>query len=305
MIPRLLNKTADGGVLVLDGGTGSELGRRGVRLDPDAWSAPATLTDFETLVGIHADFIDAGADIVTTNTFAASRFVLAAAGLEARATELVRRAVEAARLARERCGRDVAIAGSMSCLPPAFDTHRYPDERAERSAYAELAETLAAAGVDALLLEMMQETRHAPLACEAAHAVGLPVWLGVSCRRDPGGTLVGFDSPSVPLATCLETLLPWAPAAVAVMHSPLDALVPALAAVRQRWAGLLGAYPEIGDAASGTAAVTPEDLVREARAWLEAGARLLGGCCATTPAHVRALAARYGNGIGATCLGTS
>jgi homocysteine S-methyltransferase len=278
---------ASGGTLLLDGGTGTELRRRGMALSDAAWSGLASLTHYDLLVAIHADYIAAGADVVTANTFATTRFVLDAAGHGNEFAAINARAVAAAREARDRSGRTVAIAGSLSCLPPCFDAHAYPDERAESAAYLELAETLAEAGVDLLILEMMQETRHAPLACAAARAVGLPWWLGVSCRPGAGGELVGFDFPLVPLATCLDALLPLEPVAIAVMHSPLTAVVPALTTMRTRWDGPLGAYPEIGDGRGPTLA--SGDFVAEAREWLAAGARIVGGCCGTTAEHIRAL----------------
>jgi homocysteine S-methyltransferase len=297
---------ADGGTLLLDGGTGSELRRRGVVLDPAVWSARAALTHYELLRAIHLDYVDAGADVITTNTFATTRFVLAAAGLADELVTINARAVAAAREARAASGREVAIAGSISCLPPRFDVHCYPDERSEADAYRELAETLAEAGVDLLLLEMLQETRHAPLACAAAQSVGLPYWLGVSCRLGASGTLVGFDFPLVPLSSCLAALLPFAPDAVAVMHSPVSAVAPALAAIREQWPGPLGAYPEVGDAkADAACSVSPADFAEHARGWLAAGARIIGGCCGTSPEHVRALAGLHaGNGIGPTSFGT-
>jgi homocysteine S-methyltransferase len=279
---------AHGGTLLIDGGTGTELRRRGMSLDATTWSALAPLSHYEVLRAIHADYIAAGAQVITTNTFATTRFVLAAAGCGDELEAINAKAVAAAREARDESGHDVAIAGSISCLPPRFDVHAYPDERVERAAYRELAAMLAEAGVDLLVLEMMQETRHAPLACEAARAVGLPFWLGVSSRAGAGGTLVGFDFPLVPLSACLEALLPFAPAAVAVMHSPLSAIVPALHEIRAQWAGPVGAYPEIGD---GTAhSVSPAELVAHAREWLAAGAQVIGGCCGTSPEHIRALA---------------
>jgi homocysteine S-methyltransferase len=276
-----------GGTLLLDGGTGSELRRRGMGLDAATWSALAPLTHYGLLRSIHADYIAAGADVVTTNTFATSRFVLEAAGRGGDFEAINERAVAAAREARDASGRDVAIAGSISCLPPRFDVHAYPDERAESAAYLELAETLAEAGADLLLLEMMQETRHAPLACAAASAVGLPVWLGVSCRAGAGGTLVGFDFPLVPLAATLDALLPFAPHAVTVMHSPVAAVPAALRELRARWRGPLGAYPELD-----AALVTPAALAAQAEDWIAAEARIVGGCCGTTPEHIRALSLR-------------
>jgi homocysteine S-methyltransferase len=279
-----------GGTLVLDGGTGTELRRRGMALSDTTWSALASRTHYGLLRAIHADFIGAGADVITTNTFATTRFVLEAAGRAEDFALINSRAVAAAREARDSSGREVAIAGSISCLPPRFDVHAYPDERTESSAYRELAETLAEAGVDFLLLEMMQETRHAPLACEAARSVGLPFWIGMSCRAGPGDALVGFDFPLVPLTACLPALLRLQPAVVAVMHTPIATIEPALHAVRAQWAGALGAYPELGDGMA-PSAVTPAQLAVEARRWHAAGARAIGGCCGTTPEHIRAVAA--------------
>jgi homocysteine S-methyltransferase len=281
---------ARGATLVLDGGTGSELRRRGVPLDPVAWSALAPLTHYALLREIHADYIAAGADVVTTSTFATTRFLLEAAGHGDDFAAVNARAVAAAREARAASGREVAIAGSISCLPPGFDVHAYPDERTESAAYRELAETLAEAGADLLLLEMMQETRHAPLACEAARGVGLPFWIGVSCRVGAGGALVGFDFPLVPLSTTLDALLPFAPDAIAVMHTPIAAVAPALREIGARSSGPLGAYPEIGDGSTPMEAVSPAELAAHARAWAEAGAGIIGGCCGTRPAHIRALA---------------
>jgi homocysteine S-methyltransferase len=283
---------ARGETLILDGGTGTELRRRGMALGRETWSALASVTQLDLLRAIHTDYAAAGADVITTNTFATTRFVLEAAGHGDDFALLNTRAVAAAREAREAAGREVAIAGSISCLPPRFDVHAYPDERTERAAYVELAETLAEAGVDLLALEMLQETRHAPLACEAAGAVGLPVWLGVSCRLGAGGTLVGYDFPLVPLGECLDALLTFVPAAVNVMHSPIAAVELALREVRARWPGPFGAYPEIGDGTPHLPhSVTPEALAARACGWIASGAQIVGGCCGTTPEHIRALAA--------------
>lgn len=278
-----------GRCLLIDGGTGSELRRRGVRLDPVAWSGPAALVHFDTLVDIHTDYIDAGADVVTTNTFATTRFVLEAAGLGAGFAAINRASVEAAQRARERTGRDVLIAGSISCFPPGFDVAGYPPPDEERAAYAELATLLAELGVDLLALEMMEDGVHARRACEAVQATGLPFWLGVSARRRPDGTLAAYDFPDTALDGVLDALVGFGPDVVNVMHTPPDDVAPALAAVRARWNGPIGAYPEIAE--RGTAPLEPGELAARAEAWLRAGARVLGGCCGTEPRHVRALRA--------------
>lgn len=307
------DRLASGHVLLLDGGTGSELRRRGYALDPVAWSAPAALTDFELLHSIQSDYIAAGADVISTNTFAATRFVLEAAALGERTAEVVERAVAAAREARAASGRDVAIAGSMSCLPPRGDPRAYPDARTESAAYRELAEQLAGEGVDLIALEMLEDTEHSARACEAARDTGLPVWLGVSCRLSDEGALVAFDFPETPLARVLDALLPFAPDAVNVMHSPPGAVAPSLRAIRARSPGVVGAYPELEDGLTGFASaraavpgdgsprdrratLSPTELAALASSWIGAGARIVGGCCGATPDHVRALRAALDTG---------
>ena len=304
-------RLAAGRALLVDGGLGSELRRRGFALDARAWSAPAALTDFGLLRSIHSDYIAAGAEVISTNTFAAARFVLDAAGLGERTEEVVRRTVAAAREARDASGRDVAIAGSMSCLPPSFDPHRYPPASKESDAYRELAELLAMEGVDLIELEMLEDTEHAARACAAVRATGLPIWLGVSCRLSDDGALVAFDYPETPLGRVLDALLPYAPDAVNVMHSPPGAVAPALRAIGARSRGVVGAYPELeggvtgfateraatpGDASpvgarARRATLSPTELAAFASYWIGAGARIVGGCCGATPSHVRALRA--------------
>ena len=280
-----------GGVLLLDGGTGSELRRRGVALDANVWSALASLEHFHTLRAIHADYVAAGADVITTNTFATSRFVLAAADRGEQFADINGRALAAAFEARDASGRDVAIAGSMSCLPPRFDPSAYPSTRDECAAYLELADLLASAGVDLLVLEMLEDVEHARAVCEAARATGLPLWLGVSCRIRGDGTLAAFDFPETPFTDVLDAILPFEPDAVNVMHSPPDAIQPALREVRERFDGTIGAYPELDDPATHAEPLDPDELAGLALDWLRAGARIVGGCCGATPDHVRALRA--------------
>jgi S-methylmethionine-dependent homocysteine/selenocysteine methylase len=283
----------DGRPLLMDGATGTELRRRGFAMRPDAWSALAAVTHYDLLRSIHLEHIDAGADVITANTFATVRFVLEAAGFGADFETINRRSLQAAKEARDLAGRDVVVAASLSCLPPRFDPDGYPDRATERSAYIELAELFAAEGADLIVLEMLQDTEHAPLACSAAREVGLPFWLGLSCRQS-GAELVAFDSPSVRLADCLDALLPFAPGVVNIMHSPRAAVIPALALVRERWDGLLGAYPALpgsGSIEDGVGEPTsPRDFATLASQWVAHGARVIGGCCGTTPAYIRALA---------------
>jgi S-methylmethionine-dependent homocysteine/selenocysteine methylase len=291
-----LDKLALGRTLLIDGGTGTELERRGVPVDPIIWMAAAAVTHFDVLVCVHEDFIAAGADIITANTFATNRFVLEAGGWGQRFRDLNERAVAAAQQAVAAANRPVAVAGSMSCLPPAFDTANYPARLAATRAYREHANCLADLGVDLIVLEMLQDTHHAVWALEAALATGLPVWAGISCRPSASGdALVGFDTEDVTFQACLEAIALRSPAMINIMHSPCSAIDRAIATLEHYWHGPFGVYPEVGsfDAVrrKRTSLIAPEELAAHADRWRRQGACLLGGCCGARPEHIATIAA--------------
>lgn len=285
---------AAGRKLVIDGGTGAELQRRGVPMDPVSWYAHAAITHLPELVSVHSDFIDAGARVITANTFATHRYVLRAAGHEEDAARATAASVAAAERARAESGEDVAIAGSMSCMPAGIFTAHYPDDDTARAAYIEHAQALADLNVDLIALEMIQDPQHGRWALEAAMSTGLPVWLGLSCTKAPSGELVCFDRREIRLEVMLESLLDYEPALVSIMHSPVGAVAAAIEAVQRYWSGPVGVYPEIGifDRAHECRVdrITPAQLAVEARDWFRQGVVVVGGCCGATPAHIRELA---------------
>lgn len=290
------DRTGEHRVRLLDGGTGSELRKRGVPLSRGCWSAAASLTHPEILGAIHRDYILAGADIITANTFATSRFALAAAGLDQHFDEINFAAIGIAREAAAGSGRELTVAASLSCFPPGFDTNAYPDPDIEFDAYRELCSLFREAGADLLLLEMMQDTEHAARACRAASQSGLPYWIGISCRFDQDRQqLVSFDRADQRLTVIVEALVPFEPAGIAVMHSPLDAIGPALKEVRRLWSGPIGAYAEVtypeDPEIIRSVAISPEDYAHAASQWLDQDAVMLGGCCGTSPTHIKALRA--------------
>lgn len=156
------HRLKSGGTVILDGGTGTELQHRGVPMDPDAWCGPVALENANVLEAIHRDYIAAGADIITANTYASSRLMLGPAGLGDRVGDIVRTAVDAAHRAREAGGRnDVLIAGSLSHMSPMIggtgqhDLTRAPSLGEMAEAFEELAHLLRDSGCDLILLQMM------------------------------------------------------------------------------------------------------------------------------------------------------
>ena len=312
-------KLAAGEVIVLDGATGTEIARLRGEMNAAAWCAVANRTHPDTVRRVHESYLEAGADVIVTNTFATCRHVPGGAGLGDETVAINRRAVELAREARDRAAPDrtVAIAGSMSntvaWLPGTVgpDPAYLPSPEQEAANYREMADTLAEAGCDLLVMEMLMDIEHGTRVMEAALATGLPVWAGISTSRDPGGEMVGWDIAreeggrlpagyEPPAHEALETIVDvftaLEPQVAGIMHSTLESTTPGLDIHFERWSGPVMAYPEAtrSDSVShaARAVVEPEDFATHCRGWVESGVQIIGGCCGTTIRHIRAMVDR-------------
>lgn len=295
-----------GHVIILDGGTGTELERRGVPMNADAWCGAAALAHVDLLDAVHRDYIAAGARVVTANTFASSPLMLDAAGLGDRFDAINRAAVTAALRARDASKvADVLVAGSLSHMVPAgggswqSDPTRLPSERALRDSLFVLAELLRAAGCDLILLEMMHHPDRMAAAFDAAASTGLPVWAGFSARRGTDGAVLAFTRDAdIPFAETVAILADYEVAAAGVMHSASDVTGDALAILRANFGGPLMAYPDSGYFKMPhwqfEDVITPDDFRAFAADWIADGVQIIGGCCGLSPAHIAAIAPLQG-----------
>ncbi len=226
-------RLADGELVIIDGGMGSQLQAEGVPMDEVAWSARANLQRPDVVQRVHEEYIRVGAEVIIANTFAASRAALEHAGLGGQVAEANRNAVRAALQAREAAAtRPVAVAGSMSSFCPVAMDPTAPDAPLSSPVsedprfpgladFREQAGLLAEAGTDLIALEMIDGQGYGRAALQAAAETGLPVWLGISpARRDDGtlGTLPELgDGDS--FEDLLSALVGPALAAVTVMHA--------------------------------------------------------------------------------------
>jgi S-methylmethionine-dependent homocysteine/selenocysteine methylase len=297
-VASLLGERAGAGrVVVIDGGMGSELEARGVRMDDAAWSGAANLEQPDEVRAAHEDFIRAGAEVIITNTYAAGRWPLEPAGLGDRVAEANRNAVRAAIEARERAGREVLIAGSMS-RTAAVEYGGAARPVDARAVYDEQAALLADAGVDLIVLEMISAVEYGEPALAAARSTGLPVWLGLSAGRGENGRLVAWHNEDVAFDDLVRALVAPDLGAVLVMHTEIADVDDALEVVMSNWTGPVGVYPHAGDYIPPHwqfSDLTPDELVENTSRWVARGARIVGGCCGTRPAHIAALAAEFGN----------
>jgi 5-methyltetrahydrofolate--homocysteine methyltransferase len=273
-----------GEVLLADGAWGTEFFKRGLMQGspPDEWN----LTHPEIVREVTREYLEAGAAVILTNTFGASRFRLEAHGLAGKVREIN---VRGARLAREVVGTAAVVAGDIGPTGRIAGLGEVsPEELA--AAFAEQARGLADGGVDWIVVESMGDAEEMQCAVRAAHgATGLPVVASMTYNRTPKGfrTMMG-NTPedcvrmaeaagaSLVGANCgtgIEDYVPLAPVLRGLTSRPVwikaNAGVPTLVGGKVTWP------------------LTPEQYASFVPALITAGVDVIGGCCGTDPRFIR------------------
>ena len=320
-----LERLEDSSPMVYDGGFGSELFKGRIELTN---SALANELHPDAVVDIHSAYIEAGTDVIGTNTFVASPLHLEMAGKAGNeAGKIAGLSVEHARTAIEKCGREVHIAGSVGPSPGAIesdagDTDFGIADKKARAAHEQVIHALAEAGVDLICIETMFSAKEAAIAADIARNTGLPVAINLTCKytkdRKTGEMVYRTDWGHSP-----EDLLDFLssgefsggdnllehvqiigmncgaetrrvehtgmPYAINGMRQFMDAMsARGISGVR------LMAYPNAGlpklERKTGrtTYSQTEEDMAHCVPELIDAGAFIVGGCCGTGPSHIRA-----------------
>lgn len=297
---KAMDRLNAGGVMLLDGGVSTELQRRGVPMADDIWSGRASLDHWQAIVDMHRAYIDAGADIITTNTYASSRLMLEPAGLAAKVHEINQRSIDAALTAREKSGaHDVLVAGSLShAIPLQIRSEAEPveDDLCDTElldTFREMVSILIEGDVDLILLEMMSKPNRMSAVFGALSACRLPVWCGLSAKRgDLGGLVAAHDSgvlfeDNVAAAASLDFDV-WG-----VMHTAaelIDESIDVLSGSRLR---LLMAYPDSGYIEMPNwqfvDIMAPDRFAKFSEPWIASGVQIVGGCCGLGPEHIAAI----------------
>ena len=293
-------KLAAGQTIILDGGTGTDIQRRGAPMSGPTWCAEVNATHGEIVRVVHDDYVRVGADIIAANTFATSPLTFNAYGRDDELLELDRLAVGFAQDAAR--GHDVAVAGSISTqrpLVPGTDRTNFEKNwnREETMVlFRRKAQNLKSLGVDLIMMEMMRDTDYAHWACEAAMETGLPVWIGISVEKH-GDVLTGFGREDQKFEDIVRTLAALNPEVISIMHTSPNNTDEALEILRNYWRGPIGTYPECGYFKAPdwqfVDVIAPHDLVYKSHEWNKFGATIFGGCCGIGPDHIQALAKEF------------
>ena len=274
-------------LLISDGATGTNLIQRGL---PQGKTAEEwVLDDPEKILQLHRDFINAGSDIILTSTFGGSKIRLEQSGLADRFVEVNSRAVA---LAKEAAvNSKVLIAGSIGPLGHMMKPLGPLDEKDALIFYRDQANTLVESGVDILVVETQFDLAEASIGVSAALAsCNLPVICSFSFDRGTK-TMMGVSPAKFALALGKSGVAALGINCGKSLEDNLNALKElADATDLPIWFKPNAGLPKLTDDGKPFYDVTPELMASHVESWIESGAKIIGGCCGTTPAHLKAIA---------------
>jgi S-methylmethionine-dependent homocysteine/selenocysteine methylase len=292
--------------ILLDGGMGRQLERMGAPFRQPEWSALALMEAPDTVRQAHAQFIDAGAEVITTNSYALVPFHIGEARFAAEGRRLADLAGRMARQAADAAGRHVRVAGS---LPPLFGSYR-PDLFDPARAPAILKVLIAglAPHVDLWLAETQGSIREAEAASRMALAASpKPLWISYTLEDDTDDPASPRLRSGEPVAKAVEAALALGAEAVLFNCSQPEVMAAAIAAAHAivqtsgsdaRIGVYANAFPPQSKNAQANGALSrlrgdldPASYLAFVAAWTGAGASIVGGCCGIGPEHIAAIRA--------------
>ena len=288
-------------IVLLDGGMGQELVRRSSRPAHPQWAAHVLREEPEIVEGLHADYLRAGARVITLNSYSTTPSRFRAFNVMDQFAPLQRRAVDLAHGARDQVGVEARIAG---CLPPLTGSYRpesAPPYAAMLDEYREIVEHQSD-HVDFFLCETLSKGEEGKAAATAANEAGKPAWVSWCLAEDDPTRLRSGET----IAEAFALLEGLNVAAMLVNCCPperITAAMPELVITNLPTGGYANGFTTIprefvlGETVDMLGARTdldPEAYARHAMGWVAAGARVIGGCCETGPAHIARIAERLG-----------
>ena len=264
--------------ILLDGPMGTCLGEAGVDLSPPLWSARALREAPEQVAAIHKAYADSGADIHTANSFRTQP------EKDPEWKDLLELAVK---IARRNTPMSSRIAGSMAPIEDCYRPDLSPPD--PRVLHQKMAQALADSRVDLILCETFPHSRESLIALKEALSTGIESWLALTAG--PKGQLLTVEEAldTAQIAIDLGATL------VAINCSSIDASKPFVDAFSQNKIPF-GVYANAGSHEAGygwsiNRSKTAKAYAKKAEEWLDAGARMVGSCCGTSPDHTKALRA--------------
>ena len=286
-------------IIILDGAIGAELEKKGAKMHKDLWCGTCSVESPDLVKKVHEEYILAGADIITTNTYATTPIAMKQYGFDNQISEFNKKSVQLAKEAVENTNKDVAIAGSVSTFGSLY---KYGLE-AMKPGFKEQLNILSNEGVDLIILEAMSSQADiVETIIECSSQTKLPVWLSISCviNDNTNKVMLGYND-TVDTDTnvyedfeiSIDNFSKIHQGPILIAHSDIEVTGQAIKIAKKKFNGVLGAYPNRGHYEKPhwkfVDNITPSEYLEKAKSWVGNGTQIIGGCCGVGVEEIKAI----------------
>ena len=275
--------------LIMDGAMGTELMRRGIELPLPLWSSMSNIDQFDHVMNIHKDYIEAGSDILTTNTFRTTPRTFIKAGYSQNESEIISErccnmAIEAAKHAVKK--ENTLIAGSVAPLEDCYEPLHFPGKEIAKKEFQLIIDRIIRKGVDILLFETMGNYEEIESALQVSNHVDIQRWLSI-VLKNKNSILDGTELQKVvELANKNKIDM------VLINCTPVNIILEALDIFLGYRKGKWGVYPNAGENmptkdGEFVSKLDDESFCKAIQDYITLGASVVGSCCGSTPNTVR------------------
>ena len=275
--------------LIMDGAMGTELMRRGIELPLPLWSSMSNIKQYDQVMNIHKDYIDAGSDILTTNTFRTTPRTFIKAGYSQNESEIISEqccnmAIKAAKTAVKK--KNTLIAGSVAPLEDCYEPLHFPGKEIAKKEFQLIIKRIIRNGVDILLFETMGNYDEIESVLQVSKDIDIPRWLSI-VLKNKNSILDGTELKKVvELANKNKIDM------VLINCTPINIISDALDIFLGYRKGKWGIYPNAGEYmptkdGKFVSKLDDESFCRTIQDYITLGASVVGSCCGSTPNTVR------------------
>ena len=286
-------------IIILDGAIGAELEKKGAKMHKDLWCGTCSLESPDLVKKVHEEYILAGADIITTNTYATTPIAMKQYGFNNQISEFNKKSVQLAKEAVKNTNKDVAIAGSVSTFGSLY---KYGLE-AMKPGFKEQLNILSNEGVDLIILEAMSSQADiVETIIECSSQTKLPVWLSISCviNDNTNKVMLGYNDTVdtdtnvyEDFETSMDNFSKIHQGPILIAHSDIEVTGQAIKIAKKKFNGVLGAYPNRGHYEKPhwkfVDNITPSEYLEKAKSWVGNGTQIIGGCCGVGVEEIKAI----------------
>ena len=286
-------------IIILDGAIGAELEKKGAKMHKDLWCGKCSVESPDLVKKVHEEYILAGADIITTNTYATTPIAMKQYGFDDQINEFNKKSVQLAKEAVKNSNKDIAVAGSVSTFGSLY---KYGLE-AMKPGFKEQLNILSNEGVDLIILEAMSSQADiVETIVECSSQTKLPVWLSISCVIDDNTNkvMLGYNDTVdtdtnvyEDFETSMDNFSKIHQGPILIAHSDIEVTGQAIKIAKKKFNGVLGAYPNRGHYEKPhwkfVDNITPSEYLEKAKSWVENGTQIIGGCCGVGVEEIKAI----------------